>query len=338
MTQTYRLQHLFQKYLRNDCTGQELEELTGLLNEMDDDELDAPMKALWERSKDKQPEHQVDWLKMYREVTSSEESLVTVNQTKRRNFRRLWINVAAAAIVLIVLSIGINYYLVKRNNQPRLTYTEQSVPVKKTQIILLSDGSKITLNAGSSLRYPESFNGKTREVYLDGEAMFDVAHDPDKPFIVHSGQLKTQVLGTTFNISAYPGAEKMEVTVISGKVAVEETVSKRQTMLLPNQRVVFNTRNDHFTTTRMETVATAVAWQQGRIGFDDASLTEVAAQFYRRYGVHVTLENPSLANCRISIVLNNDSADNLLKTITSLTNSNYRYKGSEVILYGKGCD
>ena len=80
-----------------------------------------------------------------------------------------------------------------------------------------------------------------------------------------------------------------------------------------------------------------VAWREGRIGFDDASLADVAIQFYRRYGVHVKLENPSLAKCHISIVLNNDSVDNLLKTITSLTNSNYKYHGDEVIIYGEGC-
>jgi len=338
MTQSYRLQHLFQKYLRNECSEDELVELTQMLNEMDDDELDAPMKALWERSKDKVAEHNVDWEKMLHEVTGSEESLVIVNQTKKRNFRRLWFNVAAAAAILIFISIGINYYLYQRNSQPKLTYTEAKIPVKKTQEIILEDGSKITLNAGSKLRYPEQFSGKTREVYLEGEALFDVAHDANKPFIVHSGQLRTIVLGTTFNISAYPGAEKMQVTVISGKVSVQETVSKKITTLLPNQRAVFNTKTEQFVSNTVTTVEPETAWQQGRMGFDDASLVEVAAQFYRQYGVHIKLENPKLANCRISIVLNNDSVDNLLKTITSLTNSNYKYHGDEVILYGEGCN
>lgn len=338
MTRSYRLQHLFQKYLRNDCNEQELQELVSLLNDMDDDELDHPMKELWLKSQRYQPEHEVDWQKMYNQITSSEESLVTINQTKKQNFRRLWINVAAAAVVLVVMSVAINSYLYRKNLSPKLTYNEKTIPVKQTGAILLEDGSKVTLNAGSHLRYPEKFDGKTREVYLEGEALFDVAHDANKPFIVHSGQLKTIVLGTTFNISAYPGAEKMQVTVLSGKVSVQETVSKQIATLLPNQRAIFNTRTAQFISNTVNSVSSEMAWQQGRMGFDDASLTEVADQFYRKYGVHIKLDNPQLANCRISIVLSNDSIDNLLKTITSITNSNYKYHGDEVILYGEGCN
>ncbi|MBS1533384.1 MAG: FecR domain-containing protein [Bacteroidetes bacterium] len=338
MTQSYRLQHLFKKYLRNDCTQAELEELVTMLNDMDDDELDGPMKALWQKAKENSDENNVDWDKMYTEVTGSEESLVTIRQTRRSNFRRLWINVAAAAVVLVILAIGMGYYLRKHATPPRTAFAEKLVPVKKTDSIILDDGSKIVLNAGSSLRYPDSFHGRTREVYLEGEAIFDVTHDPARPFIIHSGQLKTVVLGTKFDVSAYPGAEKMQVTVISGKVSVEEIGSKKIATLLPNQRVVFNTKTNAFVANNLASVAPQTAWQEGRIGFDDASLAEVAAQFYRRYGVHVTLENPNLANCHISIVLNNDLIDNLLKTITSLTNSNYRYKGNEVVIYGEGCN
>lgn len=338
MTQSYRLQHLFQKYLANQCSPAEVEELMGQLNEADDDELEAPMQALWQKSREQAAGPAIDWDRMFKEVTGSEESLTAVRRNRRHNFRRLWLHAAAAASILVILSVGINYYIYKNNGKARLAYTEKTVPVKRTEVVLLEDGSKITLNAGSSLRYPQSFNGPTREVYLDGEGLFEVAHDAHKPFIVHSGQLKTQVLGTTFNISAYPGAEKMEVTVISGKVTVEETVSKRTALLLPNQRVVFNTNNNRFTTNALPTIEPTLAWQQGRIGFDDASLSEVAAQFYRRYGIRVILENPRLAECRISIVLNNDSVDNLLKTITSLTNSNYKYHGKEVVLYGEGCN
>jgi len=338
MTQSYRMHHLFQKYLRNQCSAEELEELISLLNDMQDDELDAPMKALWERSKENNRDKHVDWNKMLNAVVNSEESLVTINQTKRSNFRRLWINVAAAVVVFVILSVGIGYYLANRAESPQMAYTEKQVPVKKTDSTILDDGSKIVLNAGSSLRYPQNFRGKKREVYLEGEAIFDVAHDPNKPFIIHSGQLKTVVLGTKFDVSAYPGADKMQVTVISGKVSVEETVSKKVATLLPNQRLVFNTKTNAFVSNNVTSVTSQTAWREGRIGFDDASLTEVAAQFYRRYGVHVRLENPNLANCHISIVLNNDSVDNMLKTITALTNSSYKYQGDDVVLYGEGCN
>lgn len=330
MAQSNRLQYLFEKHLRNQSSPAELEELVSLLNETADEALDRPMSALWEEVRDKQTANEVDWAGMLQEVKRS----------KRNNIRYLWTKVAAAAVLLAVIATGITYYVNKNNkiNPPtEVLYAQKAVPVGETRLLVLKDGSKITLNADSRLRYPEHFDEKTREVYLEGEAMFDVTHDPERPFIVHSGQLQTEVLGTVFNISAYPGAEKMEVTVISGKVAVEETVSKRSTTLVADQKVVFNTRTANFNTRTLESAAPAVAWQKGRISFDDAALSEVTAQFYRRYGVRIILENASLADCRISIVLNNDTVDNLLKTITALTNSNYKYEGDQVILYGKGC-
>lgn len=330
MAQSNRLQYLFEKHLRNQFSPAELEELVSLLNETADEVLDQPMSALWEEVRDKQTANEVDWAGMLQEVKRS----------KRNNIRYLWTKVAAAAVLLAVLATGITYYISKNNKispPAEVLYAQKAVPVGETRLLVLKDGSKITLNADSRLRYPENFDGKTREVYLEGEAMFDVTHDPERPFIVHSGQLQTQVLGTVFNISAYPGAEKMEVTVISGKVAVEETVSKRSTTLVADQKVVFNTKTANFNTRTLESAAPAVAWQKGRISFDDAALSEVTEQFYRRYGVRIILENASLADCRISIVLNNDTVDNLLKTITALTNSNYKYEGDQVILYGKGC-
>lgn len=336
MTQSYRLHHLFQKYLRNQCSAEETEELMGLLNDMEDDELDAPMKALWERARENQLTQEIDWDRMLTEVMNSEESLVTIQQTRRRNFRRLWINVAAAAAILVFISVGVNYFIYQHNNS-LLAYAEKDIPVKQTDSILLDDGSKIVLDAGSSLRYPKHFNGKTREVFLEGQAIFDVAHDPNKPFIVHSGQLKTIVLGTKFVVTAYPGAERMSVTVLSGKVSVQETVSKKITTLLPNQQAVFNVKNNSFNASHIASVESETVWQQGRMGFDDASLPEVAAEIYRHYGIHVKLANSNLVNCHISIVLGNDSIDNVLRTITSLTNSNFKYQDGDIVLYGEGC-
>jgi len=150
MTQSYRLQHLFQKFLRNDCTKQDLEELIGLLNEMENDELDVPMKALWEKSKDSQQGHQVDWQKMYGEIMACEESLVTIHQIKRRNFRRLWINTAAAASIIIAVTAG-GYFILNKELPKQKTaqlITNDIAPGRNQATLTLANGQKITLKKG----------------------------------------------------------------------------------------------------------------------------------------------------------------------------------------------
>ncbi len=336
MTPSYRLHHLFQKYLRNECGQQELLELVQMLNGAGNDELDALLETLWENTNADAAPYRIDWETMLKEVKASEKSSFGVQPEKRYANRRVWPRIMAAACILALLFIGIRDYF--HNPDRQLAYAERTIPIKKIEAVTLADGSRITLNAGSKLRYPEKFSGNTREVYLEGEALFDIAQQPGKPFIVHTGQLTTTVLGTSFNISAYPDDEKMQVTVLTGKVSVQENINKKMTTLLPNQKAIFNTKTAQLLSNNVANPEPETAWQQGRMSFDDAPLTEVAAQFYRQYGITLKLQSPRLANCRLSIVLNNDNIDSLLTTITTITNSSYKYQDNEIILYGTGCD
>src|SRR5690606_20930247 len=183
---------------------------------------------------------------------------------------RNWYNYAAA-ILLISLLFGAYLWYKKQASHTELL-VESVVPIVQRDTIMLMDGSRVILNAGSSLRYPERFSGIVREVYLEGEGYFEVAKDPGRPFIVHAGPLKTKVLGTSFNINAYAGQSKMEVSVLTGKVQVEETKSGRSVDLLPHEKVRYTISDDKFAKIEVADINKDLAWNTGRMAFEDAPL------------------------------------------------------------------
>ena len=135
----------------------------------------------------------------------------------------------AASIAFLIIAATVALYMGGVfNKSPKVSaWSEKATIAGQKSIITLYDGTTITLNAGSKLKYPKSFQGDTREVYLEGEAYFEVAHNPDKPFIVHSGKFTTIDLGTAFNIKAFSDENDFKVSLISGKVSVSKSDSKR---------------------------------------------------------------------------------------------------------------
>jgi ferric-dicitrate binding protein FerR (iron transport regulator) len=126
-------------------------------------------------------------------------------------------NIAAVLIIAILTGVLL-FHRNNTNEDLRNSFTETIIPLGQKGQVVLADGTKISLNSGSKLRYPSNFNGTSREVFLEGEAYFDVAHNEEKPFLVHSGKLTVKVLGTVFNLKAYSGENKIETTLISGSV------------------------------------------------------------------------------------------------------------------------
>lgn len=249
--------------------------------------------------------------------------------------RARWLQVAA--VLAGLLAAG--WYLLKQDKlKPReVRMVDISVPAGKTGAFTLPDGSKVVMNAGSHLRYAQNFEGSTRAVQLIGEAYFDVSPDAAKPFVIQSGALSTTVLGTSFNISAYPGSRRQSVTVLSGKVSVRDTASHRALTLLPKQKAVFVPGSAGLTAETLANAENEIAWQQGKLVFDDTPLSEVAEKLSRRYGVQVVLGNDRLALCRFNGQFDREPLDVILKMITTLTNTRATRSADTVYLSGKGC-
>ncbi len=325
-----RIQYIFRKYLDNACTDDELDELLDLLDGEDNTALDGPLRQLWERKRGYTvPSGQIDWNTMQQRIEGN-----TYRQATAARLRS-WYRYAAA-ILLVSFSFGA-YLWYKNQASHTDLLVESVVPIVQRDTIMLMDGSRVILNAGSSLRYPERFSGNTREVYLEGEGYFEVAKDPTRPFIVHAGPLKAKVLGTSFNINAYAGQSKMEVSVLTGKVQVEETNSGRSVDLLPHEKVRYTIADDQFAKTEVVDVNKDIAWNTGRLAFDDAPLSDIVQQYYRRYGKKIEIESEGLESCRLSLVFDRESPEEILKMIALLANAQVKEEGSTVILYGQGC-
>lgn len=157
--------------------------------------------------------------------------------------------------------------------------------------ITLADGTKVWLNAASSLQYPARFDGDMREVTLRGEAYFEVAHNASKPFIVNSGEQRTVVKGTKFNVSAYPDDHQIATTLLEGSVAIQliEGGKSGEMLLKPDQQAVVK---DGKVSKRSVDASETMAWSQGKFMFTDAPLSVIMRQIARWYDVDVTYLQP----------------------------------------------
>ena len=284
MGYSIRLQFLFDKYLQRQCTSEEVEEMISLLQQADADEmLSEPMQELWNRLKSDQSAYDVDWDKMFTAVRDSEENISFSFSEKSNALRRTWYKIAAAAVILIGSAGAYLYFSnhANTNQQPVIANAKNiknQQPENKRQTIYLPDGSTVILNAESKLNYPSSFSGKTREVFLSGEAYFDIKHNPQQPCMVHAGKITTKVLGTAFNVKAYPADESIEVTVTRGKVQVlKENTSLG--LVTANQQISFSKKTEAYSQKKVD-ARLIVAWKPEEIIFNDIQATFEALAKY----------------------------------------------------------
>ncbi len=206
-----------------------------------------------------------------------------------------WITKVAAILLIPVLSFLV--YTISDKKSPSgkvadfLTDSLEIVaPVGSRTVVQLSDGSTVHLNYGSKIKYPLHFEGEIRSVILAGEGYFDVVSNPDKPFVVKTGKLDIKAFGTTFNVLAYPDNEMIETTLVEGKVVLERTGSLGKSgiigSMVPGQLVRYNKITGTVKSARVN-VEKYIAWKDGKLVFDDATLDQVAERLSRMYNVEI---------------------------------------------------
>jgi ferric-dicitrate binding protein FerR (iron transport regulator) len=262
-----------------------------------------------------------------------------------KSFFNRWKWVAAAAIVLVALATWRFIPEAVNHQQQRRQIAEKNTPAlqpvsgsKGKKYIRLQDGSTVLLNEGSSLEYPDAFTTATREVILTGEGYFDVKHDPLRPFIVHTGKVSTTVLGTAFNIRAYPHQKEITVTVTRGKVKVGDN-KKTYGVITPNESMAINTENNLVRQAKVD-AEDVVEWKKQYFVLDNVSLEEAAALINSRYHVNISFANEGLRKCLISATfLNNENLEQVLTVVTGVVNATYNIQpNDQIIIGGEGCD
>lgn len=192
------------------------------------------------------------------------------------------------------------------------------VPFGRNSSVKLPDGTVAYLNAGSRLVYPVRFEGDKREVFLFGEGFFDVTHNAEMPFVVITNELEVEVLGTKFNISAYPSDNIVETVLVEGKVKIKETgfhVMSSDYILKPNQQATYYRKSEK-TEIRQVNVMNYVTWHQGYLNFESLDLIRIVKKLERYYNIRIQLNNPMLGVRRITGKLKLDEkSDKVLKVL-----------------------
>jgi transmembrane sensor len=316
-----RIKYLFRQYLNNTCTKKEFDEFFSYLNEAAHNELIRELikKAYEETGRlNPSPTYVDERGNLVLTEPAWHEQPVTTVQTRKK---KPIVAIAASVVVLLVSSI----WLMNRPVQKQAGATKPALDKKITgrseyKYLLLPDSTQVWLNAASTLEYPHRFAAGKREVILTGEAYFDVKHADKQPFLIHTGKVTTLVLGTAFNIKAYPGREHIIVSVSRGKVRVHYD-KKEVATLTPGQQVKVSNSNKPVVQKKIAVTETA-PWQQGNLVYDDETISDIVADLERIYDVTIRVQKEALANERISTSFKREiGIEHALQVLCNVTDS-----------------
>jgi ferric-dicitrate binding protein FerR (iron transport regulator) len=328
---------LIAKYLAGECSPEEKLAMEWWLEEYDNMLLFRQIEAAWKQEKEPEndPAFNLDsglsrlHAKIAEQGGPAEEEI----QERSRYFKiSSWM--AAAGVLL---ATGLGYFLVSRThetrNAARIAMETRVSGSKEVVSIELSDGTQVWLNKNSKIEYPKVFDGNERQVYLQGEAFFEVVPNPEKPFIVRSDKISTRVLGTSFDVKAYNGDETASVSVATGKVEVSKEIEEgepvRITQLTPEQELVINTEKDE-TYINIVSVANIAPWHLGQLVFRDNTYDEVMQALQERFGKKIVFKS-TIGKCRVMASFNSNASLNDVLKLLSMSNSFDYVIGRDVV-------
>lgn len=253
---------------------------------------------------------------------------------KLPNYPRIW-QLVACMVLLMGASLG--YYLNRGSENSTnqvLAYKELKTLKGQKLSVTLSDGTVVWLNSESTLSFPARFKGDLRELKFIGEAYFSVAKDPSRPFIIHTGKTKIQVLGTKFNLRAMAAENTTSVVVAEGKVKFTGDSDKQELILTANKRGILETTSGG-TMMKTEAVYTGkyIAWKNNELVLDNLTLEEAALTLERWYNVKIKIDNQKLRKERYTGSFSNPALKQVLKSMGFAVKFSYKQQGQIFILY-----
>lgn len=322
---------LLERFERGRCTAEEQRQLEQWLDNIKEGQ--GPFKSKIESDLIEMDLRQ----SIYRKagVLNGEVSMDPMQEIKSRGLRTktLMYRIAASILILISFGYGLWMYDVLNQREPIITEIISGTGVQK---LLLADGSIVWLKPNSKLVYPEEFQGEERLVTLEGEGLFEVAKDPQHPFIIHSGGLTTKVLGTSFNIKNSP--EGTEVYVLTGKVSVTSAHNKQHVELLPTEKILY--ANATLQKVKGESaVEGKPVYTKGTeydMYFQDTRINEIAKRIKSKFNVEVVIEG-DIENCVITADFTDQSLNDTMDMISEALNAQYSIDKDKVVLAGGGC-
>jgi len=271
-------------------------------------------------------------------------------KSKTRTLSSNWLYKAAAVFILGFAASWFVFQGPKLNEKKKTVYNDIETPKGSSTIINLPDGSKIWLNAGSKLRYPQNFDKNERSVFLEGEAFFEVSKDKDRKFLVKTSELTVKVFGTKFNVKSYPDESAVETTLVEGSISIQKNSMTgeafgKEIKMEPNQRIVLYKAQKKSVPTesrqakKIENVPERKAklvlskridtkrftsWKDGKLIIKSEPMMKLAVTLERKYNVRIHFEDEKIKHFKFSGTINNETIEQMMEAIKLASSFDYR--------------
>lgn len=365
-----RIWNLIARKLSGDASLEELQELELLLTENPNENYSMEILTdLWQSKTAK--DHSIAENK-YRELVLrmqqagvddglfETDASISTNHKRKKSSRLIgWV----AGLAILALS-GIAAILLLQHDAapPVAKQTKPATQEVKTQNghktnLVLPDGTKVWLNAGSTLTYDKQFNASVREVSLSGEAFFDVVKNTGKPFIIHAGDMQIRVLGTAFNVRCYPDEKNAETSLVRGSLEVSLSGNERKYLLKPNQKLTVAQSKDLKKTKKTDTnnkqdnprfnsgivlsslsvlpqdnSIVETSWVNNKLVFRSETFEEVARKMERWYGVNITINGEKLKEKIFTGIFENETVEQALDAMRLVTPFSFTASANQIII------
>lgn len=330
--------NIFRKYLSGGCSKEENAYVENWLKlSPENQSFFDEYKQIWKDTGCENNNAMVDvdrgWIELNRRIDAIETLTADLQYEKRLNQKRFLYNVSrVAAVVIIVFGIFYLSNSIKNQEAENLHFVSTEM---LDQPLLLADGSKVFLNKEAGITYPEKFTSEERKIDFEGEAFFNVAHNPDKPFIISSGELQVEVLGTSFNFCTCPDGDEMVLYLESGKVRFSSINTKdgtirEQLILTPGQKGVFNKKSGAIHRSEFKN-QNYLAWRTGILEFDKTPLNEVLTTVEKTFKIKVVSED-SFNNLSLTAKFVNETPESIFESIQTIFGIEYEFVENTVLL------
>jgi ferric-dicitrate binding protein FerR (iron transport regulator) len=340
-----RINLLLSKYLNNSCTKAELNEFIDWIKSPEnEEELKNLIAKDWSTIQLHERYGEVSNRSFENLLKKIDTEKTTIRSLESKKLSKVLLRIAVSIILPVAIGLGSYYAINSIENSSNIASNKITAPKGSKTQVLLADGTSIWLNSGSTLEYPQTFKKKIREVKLTGEGYFDVAKNPDKPFVVKTSDLNIKVLGTIFNVKSYPEEGTIETTLLEGSVAIsklEDNLRTKNVVLLkPNERATFikkegkiiqsevisripgdikpkvasKPRKEQMFLSKINDSERYTSWKDERLTFRNENFEQLCIMLERWYNVKINIHSEELKTYHYTGTLQNENIVDAIET------------------------
>jgi len=330
---------LLGKFLSGSCTDTERKSVQNWISQSPENQIVfEEYKKVWTLSGMDNTQLAVDvdegWKELNQRIRAAEALDVKVHVKQQRSRQLAYVLMRVAAVIVIAFGLFYLFHSIKTNRQntPGLTYVALET---SEQAFTLSDGSEVYLNKEAKITYPEKFGVQTREVSFEGEAFFNIAHNADKPFIIHCGEVEVEVLGTSFNLCACPGDNEIVIYLESGKVRFSSLDAangniREQIILLPGYKAVYDKTTGIICRSEFKN-QNYLAWKTGVLDFEKTPLPEVFEMLEETYDIRIDTDQ-QYSELALTARFDNETPESIFEVLYTIFGISYTMNGQTVSL------